>query len=51
MKSIKQQIYQFSYILHNKQSLKKNYYMHVLFIFFFLAKITIINNIKHLYYT
>jgi hypothetical protein len=43
MKSINQQIQYFSYILHIKQSLYKNYHMHVLYNFLLSIK----NNKNH----
>jgi hypothetical protein len=38
MKSIKQQIYYFSYALYSTQSVHKNYHMHVLHNFFLPIK-------------
>jgi hypothetical protein len=40
MKSIKQKIKYFPYVLHSKKTLYKNYHMHVLYKFLSLAKIT-----------
>ena len=51
MKSVKQQIWHFPYVLHSKQSLHKNYHTHVLYNFCSLYKITKIINKWHLNYT
>jgi hypothetical protein len=51
MKSIKQQIYYFFHDLCSKQTLYKNYHMHVLYKVCSLAKITKISHNSHLNYT